>query len=229
MIQFCGDTDTPKILHYASSFNANFFVQNKDFEALNSNAWQSGYAGFKWVANKTLQNAFDQNLTGCIYDIPLVLGSEEYGICPTHYSIWMILDMFLKTGLFFPFQFRMIPVDILAEIFVHNIAEQKSGQGESFLRPVLEKPVTDQLFSSLAASLLGLKEGGLHDVKDACRNKLRADFMVPENFYELLEKVNGLPAIFPEGFDTSGLPETVMVFMSNLNRVLGKTRMGVET
>jgi hypothetical protein len=44
--------------------------------------------------------------------------------------------------------------------------------------------------------------------------------MMPSNFYELLEKVNSLPAIFPEGFSTENLPSTMRVFISNLNRII---------
>jgi thioester reductase-like protein len=217
MIDFCMDPDAPKSLHYASSYNANFFNTDDDFAALNTNAWQSGYAGFKWVANQSILNAMGQGLRGCIYDIPLVLGSERQGICPGHYSIWLILDIFLKTGHFFPFTFRIIPVDILAEIIVFNILNNNQ---EEFLRPLLSDPVTDRLFSRTAANLLGLKEANLETVREICQNKLRFDFMMPQHFYDLLDKVNGLPPVFPDGYDTGKLPLTPMVFMSNLNRIM---------
>lgn len=217
MIGFCMDPEAPKSLHYASSFNANFFNGDNDFRALNSNAWQSGYAGFKWVANESIRNAMAQGLRGCIYDIPLVLGPEENGLCPNHYSIWHILDIFLKTGYFFPFSFKVIPVDILAEIMVYNMIRQDQDE---FIRPMLDEPVTDGLFSKTAANLLGLKEAGLRTVRDACLNKLRFDFMMPPNFYELMERVIHLTGIFPTGYDRSKLPSTPVVFMSNLNRVM---------
>lgn len=230
MIAFCGDPRFPKSLHYASSFNANFFESNEDFMALNTNAWQSGYAGFKWVACQALKNVLDQGLNGCVYDIPLVLGSEKNGICPIHYSIWMILDIFLKTGYFFKFNFRIIPVDILAEVMVFNMIKEKENQGTAFVRPLLSEPVTDRMFSRIAAGILGLREGNLETVREACQNKLRFDFMMPEDFYGMIDRVNNLPAVYPQGYDTGHLPITPMVFMSNLNRVLAqqKETMGAQ-
>jgi thioester reductase-like protein len=219
MIDFCMDEDAPKSLHYASSYNANFFRTDKDFAALNTNAWQSGYAGFKWVASQAIRNAIGQGLMGCIYDIPLVLGSEKLGICPSHYSIWLILDIFLKTGYFFPFTFQIIPVDTLAEIIVFNIVNKIKDE---FVRPLLADPVTDRLFSRTAANLLGLKEGNQETVREICHNKLRFDFMMPENFYEMIAKVNTLSPIFPKGFDQSSLPPTPLIFMSNLNHILAR-------
>lgn len=220
MIRFCGETKYPKFLHYASSFNANFFQSDDDFYAVNTNAWQSGYAGFKWVSNQALQNAMYQGLETCIYDIPLVLGSEKNGICPLHYSIWLILDIFLKTGYYFPFTFRIIPVDILAEIMVCNVSRVLEDKPSHFVRPMLSDPVTDHLFERLAATLLSLKKADLETVRRVCPNKLRFDFMMPSNFYELLFKVNDLPAIFPEGYEINNLPMTPMVFISNLNRIM---------
>ena len=220
MIRFCGDPDHPKFLHYASSFNANFFQEEEDFMALNTNAWQSGYAGFKWVTNRAIANAMRQNLIACIYDIPLVLGSESNGLCPGHYSIWMILDIFLKTGLYFPFRFNIIPVDKLADVIVFNALKVKEGCPSQFSRPFMADPVDDELFARTAANLLGLQKAGLEEVRKTCHNKLRFDFMMPGNFYDLMKKVNSLPAVFPDGFERGYLPQTPMVFMSNLNRIM---------
>jgi len=228
MISFCCDAKFPKRLHYASSFNANFFETDEDFKAVNTNAWQSGYAGFKWVADKALKNAFRQGLQGCIYDIPLVLGSEKNGVCPIHYSIWMILDTFLKTGYYFKFGFRIIPVDVLADVMVYNILKGLEEKGDEFIRPLLREPVTDELFSRMVASILGLKEGSLGTVREACQNKLRFDFMMPDNFYDMLEKVNNLPAIFPEGYESDKLPLTPLVFMSNLNQILSMKEKSIK-
>lgn len=222
MIEFCGDRKSPKSLHYTSSFNANFFTEDSDFKAVNTNAWQSGYAGFKWVAGSILENAFRNGLNGCIYDVPLVLGSEDKGLCPRHYSIWLILDMFLKTGFYFKFRFRVIPVDVLAGIMVFNLLREAGNEGTSFVRPVLREPVTDHMFSQMAAGLLGLKEADIQTVKGSCQNKLRASFMIPDNFYELMDKVNDLQQVLPNGYDPSGMPFTPMVFMSNLNRIMSR-------
>ncbi|HNQ83372.1 MAG TPA: SDR family oxidoreductase [Bacteroidales bacterium] len=229
MISFCMDKEYPKFLHYTSSYNANFFVTDEDFQSLNRNAWQSGYAGFKWVAQEAIRNASRQGLGSCIYDVPLVLGSERKGICPSHYSIWIILDIFLKTGYFFPFSFRIIPVDMLAEMIVLNADAAGIGRASGFIRPFLEEPVTDSLFARTAANLLGLKEATLETVRQNCINKLRFDFMMPVNFYSLLEKVNGLPPVFPEWYDRGVLPVTPMVFMSNLNRIMSVKKEMIKT
>ena len=228
MIAFCGDPAAPKSLHYASSFNTNFFQTEEDFKALNTNAWQSGYAGFKWIANKAILNAMALNLRGCIYDIPLVLGSETNGICPGHYTIWLILDIFLKTGCYFPFSFRIIPVDTLAEIIAFNIEGEKENKSTSFVRPVLSEPVTDKMFSRMVASMLGLKETEMETVKKACRNKLRFDFIMPGNFYDLMERVNNLPSVFPRGFDEKNLPLAPLVFIRNLNHILTRSHENIE-
>jgi len=220
MIEFCGHPDFPKSLHYPSSFNAGFFTEPDDFTRLNSNAWQSGYAGFKWVANKVIGNAFDQGLNGCIYDIPLVLGSEGKGICPANYSIWHILEMFLTTGLFIDFRFQIIPVDQLAEIMVYNLNRDKKGHGQQFVRPVLNDPVTETLFRLPAARLLGLSYTSRDNLRELCPRKRKFDFLIPENFYDLLEKVNHIKAILPHGFEKTKLSGTYDVFYGNLMKVM---------
>jgi|GEM_PF-1250771 len=220
MIAFCGDADAPKSLHYTSSNSANFFQTEDDFRALNSNTWQSGYAGFKWVAGQSIRNAFSQGLQGCIYDIPLVLGSQKNGLSPAHYPIWMLLDIFLKTGCFFRFNFKVIPVDVLAAVMVHEVTRHQGSFGDILIRPMLEEPVDDTLFSNTVANILGLKESDLESVRKTFQDNIRFDFMLPVNFYELMEKVNTLKAVFPSGFDMTNMPSTAVVFMSNLNRAL---------
>jgi len=226
MIAFCGDKTSPKSLHYPSSYNANFFVTDEDFNALNSNGWQSGYAGFKWVTNKIIENAFDQNLNGCLYDIPLVVGSQEKGLCPSHYSIWIILDMFLKTGVYIDFEFKIIPVDVLAEVIVTNLLNDKHDRGESFIRPVLEESVSEVLFSNSVANILGLKYGDQETLRELFYSKRRFDFMIPSNFHELLAKVTTLPPVMPASLMGIDLPSTPMVILSNLNRILSKKKEG---
>jgi len=222
MIMFCGDKKLPKSLHYPSSYNANFFDTDDDFNRLNTNAWQSGYAGFKWVANKVLENAFSQNLKGCLYDIPLVVGSEEKGICPAHYSIWHILDMFLKTGYFIDFEFKIVPVDILSEIIVTNILADKQNGGAQFLRPALYESVNHIQFSNTVANILGLKHTEPEILREVCHSKRRFDFMFPPEFYTMIEKVNKLPSVLPEKFNNQNFPSTPMVFLSNLNNILSQ-------
>jgi len=222
MISFCGEKKYPKSLHYPSSYNANFFTTDDDFQNLNTNAWQSGYAGFKWVTNKVLENAFSQNLAGCLYDIPLVVGSEEKGVCPSHYSIWHILDMFLKTGYYIDFEFKIIPIDILSEIIVSNLLADKQDNGELFLRPVLDESVNHIQFSNTVANILGLKHVKPETLRKTCSSKRRFDFMFPPRFYTLIEKVNALPAVLPNKINIQIMPSTPMVFLSNLNRILAQ-------
>ena len=219
MISFCKDKNSPKSLHYPSSYNANFFVTDNDFKRLNTNAWQSGYAGFKWVANQVINNAFKQNLQGCLYDIPLVVGSQDNGCCPSHYSIWLILDMFLKTGIYIDFEFKIIPVNTLAEIMVANMINDRQNKGSSFVRPVLRESVNDKLFDKVA-NLLGLKHGDPAVLKELYYSKRRFDFIIPPEFHELLNKVNSLPPVIPESLSHIPMPSTPMVFLSNLNRIL---------
>jgi hypothetical protein len=111
-------------------------------------------------------------------------------------------------------------VDTLAKIIVHNVLQVNQDKPEHFVRPILDEPVTDLLFERTASNLLGLHKADLETVRNACTNKLRFGFMMPGNFYELLEKVNPLPAVFPEGYDTTALPTTPMIFISNLNRIM---------
>jgi hypothetical protein len=222
MIIFCGFRENLKSLHYPTSYNANFFTTDNDFQHLNANAWQSGYAGFKWVASQVLSNAFKQNLNGCLYDIPLVVGSQETGLCPAHYSIWHILDMFLKTGYYIPFAFKIIPVDVLAEIIVSNLLADKEGNGTRFTRPVLDEAITDVQFSNTVANILGLRKTTPEILREAYYSKHRFDFMFPPAFYDLTRKVNDLPAVLPGNYDKQKLPSAQMVFLSNLNQILSK-------
>jgi len=59
-------------------------------------------------------------------------------------------------------------------------------------------------------------------VREACVIKRRFDFMCPPNLYELLNKVNSLPAIYPDKFNNKELPGTLKIFLSNLNRILSQ-------
>jgi len=220
MIDFCGDKEYPKVLHYTSSFNANFFTDDNDFAALNTNAWQSGYAGFKWVAEKAIENAVNNGLRASIYNIPLVLGSEEHGICPRHYSIWMILDMFLQSGYYFDFSFKIMPVDILASLISSNIQQGRLGKNDPYLRPALKKQVTHLMLESIAGNMLGLRYGSIKDVKAGFQNPRRFDFMVPPEFHALMNKCNFHNGKLPQWFNTEKLPDASLIFMRNLNTII---------
>lgn len=221
MIAFCGNHNNPKSLHYSSSFNAAFFKTETDFAAINSNAWQSGYAAFKWVATKAIFNAFSQNMKGCIYDIPLVVGSLEKGLCPDNYSIWHILNIFLTTGCYFPFSFRIIPVNILSECICLNILNENKGKGIQFCRPVLNEPVTEIMFEK-TSQIFGLRKTTTNEARNLFPKKLRFDFMIPSSFYELLKILNQLTAYFPSNFETDKLPSTISAFDANLFNFLKK-------
>jgi thioester reductase-like protein len=229
MIAFCGDKDFPKSLHYPSSFSTHFFTEDDDFRHLNTNAWQSGYAGFKWVAGKMLQNAYDQHLRGCLYDIPPVMGSEEKGLCPTHYPVWHLLDIFLKTGLYTDFIFSIIPVDVLSEVIVTNLILDREDKGKRFLRPVLSETVTHKQFGNTVANILGLKHTTRENLSKAYADRQRFDFIIPPGFYKLLEKANHVPAVWPENYQIQHLPEALMVFLSNLNRILTQKKTQATT
>jgi nucleoside-diphosphate-sugar epimerase len=221
MIQFCGsDAENPKSLHYPSSYNANFFTSAKDFEYLNTNAWQSGYAGFKWVANHVLRNAFHQGLNGCIYDIPLVVGSAKEGLCPDNYSIWHILDLFLQTRTFIPYKFNIIPIDVLAEIMVCNLLSDLNGNGENFIRPALKASTNHLDFADIASGTLGLELSTREKMYKASISKRKINFLIPEHFNDLLEKVGALPPVIPTSVCPEHLPNSSLVFLSNLNQRL---------
>ncbi|NOX86025.1 MAG: hypothetical protein GXO86_08695 [Chlorobi bacterium] len=224
MITCCGDKSYPKSLHYPSSYNADLFTTDSDFKQLNNNAWQSGYAGFKWVAGKALENAFAQNLNGCLYDIPLVLGAVGNGLCPRQYTIWYILDMFLKTKCYIPFHFRIIPVDVLSDVVVNNLMADANGKGIRFIRPVLKESVSDEHFGNMAASLLGLQKTVQENMRKRSANKNRFDFVFPPDFYQLLDKLSNLPAVFPDNYNSNDLPPTAVVFLSNLNKILSASK-----
>ncbi len=221
MIDFCGNHTSPKSLHYSSSFNAAFFKNEADFSNVNSNAWQSGYAAFKWVATKAILNAFSQNMKGCVYDIPLVVGSLDKGLCPDNYSIWHILNIFLTTGCYFPFSFRIIPVDVLSECICLNIMNEKKGKGIQLCRPVLNEPVTEIMIEK-TAQMFGLEKTKTEVVRNLFPKKLRFDFMIPSSFYELLKILNQLTAYFPSNFESDKRPSTISVFDANLFNFLKK-------
>lgn len=222
MIAFCGNSEYPKRLHYPSSFNANFFTCNEDFNHLNTNAWQSGYAGFKWIANKVIENAFQQNLAGCIYDIPLVVGSLSKGLCPENYSVWQILGLFREAGIYIDFEFKIIPVDILAKLMVSNLLADQNGEGRQFVRPVLEDPINERLISKTMSFILGLKHSDRDALLKGCTHKRKCNFMIPANFQELLEKVNHLNAVWPRSYEIETLPSAKSVFQRNVKTFLLK-------
>ncbi len=226
MIEFCNDNGYPKSLHYLSTF-LTVLINCKEeyFDKLNINIWQSGYAGFKRVANKILETAFSRNLKGCLYNVPFVLGTHEKGLCPVHYPIWQLIDVFLKTGLYTDFTFRIIPVDILSEVIVKNLLNDRQGNGSRLIVPVLNEPVTHRQLGNMVAGILGLRHASPEKLKEAFADKKNFDYIIPSGFTGMLEKLNNLSALWPEGFQTQKLPPAHLVFLSNLNRILAKEVM----
>ena len=130
--------------------------------------------------------------------------------------------MFLKTGVYIDFEFKIIPIDVLSEIIVTNLLNDKQNKGESFIRPLLPESVTDVLLSNTVANILGMKRGDPATLRELFYSKPRFDFMIPDNFYELLAKVNILHAVMPESLKEIHMPSTPMLFLSNLNRILSQ-------
>jgi len=224
MITFCSDEQFPKSLHYLSSYHADIFSEERDFKQINTNIWQSGYAGFKWVASKTLHNAIALGLRGCLYDIPMVLGSYEKGVCPAHYAIWQLINLFLKTKMYINFGFKIIPVDVLSEVIVTNILSDIINKGDKYLRPVLNDGVTHNQLDNMVANILGLQHVSPEVLSAAYHDKQKFNFIVPNDFHSLFEKVNVLRAIWPESFMKQNLPSASTIFMINLNRILSRTK-----
>lgn len=224
MILFCGNTGASKSLHYPSSYNAGFFTENEDFKCLNQNAWQSGYAGFKWVANQVLNNAMKQGLRACIYDIPLVVGSASLGRCPENYSIWFILDMFLESGFFIPYEFPIIPINLLAEIITQNLLDDVQEKQLAFVRPVLKTTISHKDFEYYATEWFRLKLVDRETMCKAVKSKRKFNFVIPENFNELLAKVNSLEPVLPDAINSKVLPEAFAVFLCNLNHKISEPK-----
>ena len=224
IIEFCGDKNFPKSLHYLSSFKTHFLTEDDNFKHFNKNIWQSGYAGFKWVANKIITNAFNQHLKGCLYDIPTVLGSQKKGLCPTHLPFWQLFDIFLKTGLYTNFKFSIIPVDVLSEVIVTSLILDREDKGKRFLRPVFSETITHNQFGNTVADIMGLKHTNLKTLRIVFTDKHKFDFIFPPDFYKLLNRANNLPPIWPETYPKNHLPKTTLVFLSNLNKILSRIK-----
>jgi len=220
MFAFCDDRDYPKSLHYLSSIYTNLFTTNDDFKAMNSNAWLSGNTGFKWIAGKAIENAFSQGLRGSLYDIPQVMGSEEIGLCSWYNPTMRLLEIFFKTAMYCRFSFPIFPVDVLARLIIFNIREERKGNGSSFIRPMLEEPLNEQVFAKVTTGILDIRETGVEELRKILNKKMRIDLLLPPDFNDLLEKIRKLPSLSPEEFTPGRLPSTSAVFMSNLSRIL---------
>jgi len=219
MILFCTDKDHPKNLHYLSTVFTHLFTTEDDFMSLNSNVWLSGYTGFKWVAVKALENAFSQDLRGCIYDLPQVMGSEDIGLCPWYSPIMRLLEIFLKTTSYCRFNIPIFPVDILARLIILNCLHGCSGEGSSFIRPMLNESLDATTFTSIMEGILKMRETDTETLRKSLHDRMRVDLLLPENFCDLLQKINNLPVSFPDKFPASELPSTSAVAKSNLGRV----------
>ena len=216
MIVYCGNEQHPKRLHYPGSYSSHFYRKNEDFLQRDSSAWFSGYSALKWIANQVLTNAFSQNLQGCIYDIPLVFGTQKAQICPEDYSAWYIMDLFTKTGKVTEFSFKVIGVDSLAQIMAKNMLNEKTGRGVSLIRPVCKEPITH---SDLAEAMQGKVKFQLADLKEVIAllgKQKTTSFLLPPNASEIIKQAHDAAQILPLDFDESLLPKGPEVFKSNL-------------
>lgn len=220
MINYCGDEDYPKRLHYPCSYNSHFYNCDDDFKRQDSCAWYSGYSGFKWIAEIILRKAYGGNLQGCIYDIPLVLGGEQNNKCPVQYSLWHVIDMFINSGRVNEFCFKVIGVDKLAEIICTNIMNETEGRGAKLIRPVCEEKVTHEHLIDVLRQDYDITVGSGEEIINLLENKRLASFMFPKDFTEIIVKAHSVPQILPIGFDKNKLPDGVEVFKNNLNEYL---------
>ncbi|GAB4331974.1 MAG: hypothetical protein Kow00127_23880 [Bacteroidales bacterium] len=227
MITLCADPQHPKSLHYPIPNLAGFFITDKDFQQLGQDAWHSGYAGFKWVASKTIRNAFKQNLSGAIYDLPLVVGSVEKPGCPAHHPFWEMIAYFIKTGFFTDFLYKIVPVDLLASVIVHNLLADIKGQASSFLHPALTLPINRHSLEYLAAGILNLSYLSPERMYEVSPDKEMYHYLFPEGYYSLMQKVSDIPAKWPGQIELNSLPQTDMLFINTLNNLISSKKINL--
>ncbi len=226
MIGYCADPSAPKALHYPGSYNSHFFTDAASFARLHQSAWHSGYTGFKWVTEQLLRRAFGGNLEGCLYDIPLVFGAASTGLCPDTYSARHILHAFMQTGIAVPFKFKIVTVDALARIIAANVL-LPAGENLRYVRPVLDGWITrEELIACLPAG--SIREGTHDELMSRSAERMKAGYLLPADFEQLIESVHALPAIVPPSFDSRSLPDPHDAFAVNVRAWAAKP-LAVET
>ncbi len=216
IIEFCANPDYPKRLHYPGSFNSHFFNNDEDFKRQDSCAWFSGYSGFKWIAENVLRKAFSGNLQGCVYDIPLVFGSLTEKKCPEQYSIWPIVDLFIKSGKVFDFNFSIVGVDYLVKIICANMINEVKGNGAKYIRPVFKESISQKHLIEALQPQYNLIESTSDEIVKYSDNSRIAAFLIPPDMSEIIHKAHRVSQILPVGFEESILPDGVQVFTQNL-------------
>ncbi len=217
MMDYCSNPNYPKSFHYPSSYSSHFLEDDKDFARLNTSVWHSGYTGFKWVTEQVLRRAISGNMKGCIYDIPLVIGSHKNGIGPDAYFTWQITELFIKTGIYTSFDFKVISVDILGQIIAQNITNELTNEASTYIRPVFPDAITPELFLEFARKKgFEVKHGTVKDIIKKVNKPGRVSFIMPDDFYELIKKVHKFKHIYPLNLDTSEFPTGVETWMKNL-------------
>ncbi len=217
MMDYCSNPEYPKSFHYPSSYSSHFLEEDEDFRRLNTSVWHSGYTGFKWVTEKILRQAISANLRGCIYDIPLVIGSHKNGIGPDAYFTWQITELFLKTGIYTDFDIKVISVDVLGKIIAQNITNELSGCASNYIRPVFPDSITQNDFLKFVKGRFELKHGTVKDILKKVSKPGRVSFIMPDDFYELIKKIHKFKPIYPLNLDTSEFPTGVETWRKNLD------------
>lgn len=216
MMDYCSNPDYPKSFHYPSSYSSHFLETDKDFERLNTSVWHSGYTGFKWVTEQILRQSISANFRGAIYDIPLVIGSVKNGIGPDAYFTWQVAELFIKTGIYIDFNFKVISVDVLAKIIAQNLLNDLNNCASTYVRPVFPDAITQDHFLEFAQKRFNLRHGTVKDIIRRVNKPGRVSFIMPDDFYEIIERVHKFKHIYPLNLDTSDFPTGVETWHKNL-------------
>ena len=223
MLEFCGNDKYPKSLHYTGSYVSHFYKTDEDFERINTSVWYSGYSGFKWVVEKILRQAISGNLRGCLYDIPLVLGSHKTGIGPEEYFSWQIGQLFIETGIYTDFNFKVISVDVLGKIIAQNIVNELDNTASTYVRPVFKEEVTQaHLVALLKENNVKLRPGTNTEIAAKHPKPSRVKFILPDKFYDLIKEGHELKSVFPLGIDTNTFPSGIETFIKNIEYLFYK-------
>jgi nucleoside-diphosphate-sugar epimerase len=215
MIGFCGDPRFPKSLHYPNSFNSHFLKDDADFARIDSSAWHSGYTAFKWASEMIVRRALGGNLPGCLYDIPLVIGSADTGLCPPQYAARQIFRLCVETGVGIEFAFKIIAVDWLARIMVHNVCAEKTHASLRYVRPVLPDTMDlPALFRALAPAR-PFERGAREELLCRAKNRGVAEFLLPPDFQSIIGKGHCFPPVLPPSIMAAEMPAAFDVFRAN--------------
>lgn len=221
LLDFCGDPNHPKSLHSKGHYTSHFLSKEEDFNHLDQTAWRTGFSCFKHISSETLSNAFNRGLRGCIYDMPMIIGSSQGAISPSCNSAWEIIDIFIKSGYYLKFNLRVSSIDVVAKMISLNLCNELIGEAKSLIRPVLRQFVRDRHLKKYADHQLkfDLQKGSLENIKLAYPQKEKVDFYIPEDFQELLDIAYNLDPIYPNGLDITTLPDARHIFLQGMHHM----------